>query len=154
MLNARASSVGFSERTQKNLRYIEQAFEGGEDVHVVTQVVNSLVGLVVFPWERLFLEHIRDVQLADLEQKGWPAWQYVVGGCTTLGELARFLRNGTSHSHIEFSSDSRHLDEVTIQVSNYPRGIGNDPDFVATIRADRLRDFCMLFAQFAHGIID
>lgn len=51
MLNPRSDALGLAERTRKNLFFIEAAFERGEDVHVITQVANSLLMLVVFPWE-------------------------------------------------------------------------------------------------------
>jgi hypothetical protein len=56
MLNPRSDALGLAERTRKNLLFIEGAFERGEDVHVITQVANSLLMLVVFPWERHFVD--------------------------------------------------------------------------------------------------
>ena len=49
-LSPRGTSEGFAQRTRKNLLYIEEASRSGADVHAVTQIVNSLLGLVVFPW--------------------------------------------------------------------------------------------------------
>lgn len=152
MLNSRASCIGFAERTEANLRFMQKAFEAGDDVHMITQVVNSLLGLVVFPWEKNFFQAMERRSLTQLDAEGWPRWTIKQGHCTTLWELIRFVRNGTSHGHIEFSSDSRHLPEVEIHVANYPR-FGELPNFVAAIRADHLLDFCIRFSRLAVGII-
>jgi hypothetical protein len=39
MLRSRNHSLGFAERTRKNLAYIEGAFAKEADVHVVTQIL-------------------------------------------------------------------------------------------------------------------
>src|SRR4051794_9423391 len=51
---SRNSRSGFAQRTLKNLSYIEQTREQSApaDVHVVTQLVLSMLGLVVIQWER------------------------------------------------------------------------------------------------------
>ncbi len=60
----------FAERTQKNLRYIQAAREQREGVHEVTQIVNSLLELVVFPWEKHFKKVTDSEKLEDLYEKG------------------------------------------------------------------------------------
>ncbi|HEX6367513.1 MAG TPA: HEPN family nuclease [Longimicrobium sp.] len=152
-LSPRAASEGFAERTRKNLLYVDEAFQAGADVHVITQLVNSLLGLVVFPWEKSVVERFRHIPLATLKEKGWPEWQLTTGQCSTLGQLIRCLRNGTSHGHIQFSSDSRLLNEVTIEVSNYPKWCAPDPDFEGSIRADELRDFCLKLTELVYNMV-
>ena len=44
---------GFSARTLKNLAYLDAARDEGADVHVVTQLVTSLLGLIVFPYQEI-----------------------------------------------------------------------------------------------------
>ena len=63
---SRNETEGFAIRTKKNMDFIVAAHDSGEDVHVVTQLVLSLLGMVVFPFERLhgFLWH---ETLTDLE---------------------------------------------------------------------------------------
>ncbi len=143
IINAsRNEALGFAYRTRKNLEYIEQAFASGADVHVVTQMANSLLGLVVFPWERHFIQHINKLSLAHLEAKGWPTWEMTRGSCETLGQLLRYLRNSVAHGHIIFSSDSRNLEQVTFEVSNFtPKS--QLPNWSARINAIQLRDFCL-----------
>jgi hypothetical protein len=86
-LASRNESMGFADRTKKNLQHIQKAFDAGHDVHVVTQVVNSLLGLVVFPWESHLDEVMQAIPLAELEQQRWPRWEITKGSCSTLGEL-------------------------------------------------------------------
>jgi len=47
MFNPRGHALGFAERTRKNLAHIERGFDAGADVHVVTLLANSLLGLIV-----------------------------------------------------------------------------------------------------------
>lgn len=54
-LASRSDSHGFAQRTLKNLEYIEKRRKAGDDVHVVTQRVLSLLGLVACPWERAWM---------------------------------------------------------------------------------------------------
>jgi hypothetical protein len=144
-LASRNDSLGFAERTRKNLKYIEESFKTGADVHVITQLVNSLLALIVFPWERLFLEHVQTLSLADLTRDGWPRWEIKSGSCDTLGQLIRYLRNGIAHGNIQFFSDNRYLNEVILEIANYPKPQASIPNWSAQIRGDQLREFCLRF---------
>lgn len=150
---SRGNSFGFAERTRKNLDYIEKAFKSNEDVHVVTQLVNSLLGLVVFPWEANFVKRIQSTSLHELSEKGWPQWNITAGTCETLGQLIRLLRNGVAHKHIEFSSESRLADRVVLTIWNC-RKKNEAPNWVASIRADHLRSFCQKFVELLRDTID
>ena len=115
---SRNETIGFAERTRKNLLFIEHAFRQGEDVHVITQLVTSLLGLVVFPWERGFQEQAKALRLCDLAAKGWPQWAMTGQPCETLGTLIRVLRHAIAHGNVKFSSDSRIIDEVSVEFEN------------------------------------
>ena len=93
----------FAERTRKNLRTIEDLQAKGGEAYEVTQLVNSMLGLLVFPRER-FLDQIPQTSLSDLEADGWPVPK-VVGDfpqARDLRELIRYLRNAIAHFNIEF----------------------------------------------------
>ena len=45
----RNTTEGFARRVRKNLDFIIKKCDEGEDVHEVTQLVTSLLGLIVFP---------------------------------------------------------------------------------------------------------
>ena len=92
----------------------------GEDspVHVVTQLVNSLLGMVILPREQYLELRNEATKLGDLVSQGWTEWDVTKGKADTLGQLARHIRNAAAHSHITFSSDSRYLHEVLITVED------------------------------------
>jgi hypothetical protein len=93
----------FAERTRKNLRTIEDLQAKGGEAYEVTQLVNSMLGLLVFPRER-FIARIPQTSLSDLEADGWPVPK-VVGDFSQAGdlrELIRYLRNAIAHFNIEF----------------------------------------------------
>ena len=151
-MNPRSDALGLASRTRKNLIFIEAAFERGEDVHVVTQVANSLLTLVVFPWERHFVDQIAAVPSTLADQR-WPAWKITRGSANTLGDLVRRIRNAAAHGHLQFSSDSRLLSEVTISLSDYlPHA--TEPFWTAEIPASDLRDFCYRFIDLIESHLD
>ena len=51
-MQTRNEAVGFAQRTRKNLKFVRQARDSGADVHLVSHVVNSLLGLVVVPQQK------------------------------------------------------------------------------------------------------
>jgi len=143
---SRNHALGFAERTRKNLEHIEKAFQTGADVHVVTQLANSLLGLIVFPWEKHFVARVETLKLDELVTQGWPQWAVSRGTCDTLGQLVRHLRNAVAHGHMTFSSDSRSVGEVAIEVADYRPGAA-EPHWCARIEAAALRKFCTRFIQ-------
>lgn len=106
----------FAERTRKNLNFIEQSLENGAEVFEVTQLVNSLLGLLVFPQQHYF-DHIPQKPLKELRQEGWPDVK-VVGDFQqhqNLRELMRYLRNAVSHFNLEFiANQNRQLQVVKV----------------------------------------
>lgn len=149
---SRNDALGFAARTKQNLLMIEKAFESGEDVHVVTQLIVSLLGLVVYPREKQLVKKVSSLRISDLEANGWPIWQQSKGEVETLGKLIDLLRHAVAHGNIQFSSDSRLLSEVSIDVENYRFG-KTTPNWKAHISAPELRDFCLRFIQLIEDTI-
>jgi hypothetical protein len=149
---SRNDALGFAARAKKNLAHIEQAFAAGADVHVVTQLGMSLLGLIVFPQERHLVERVSALDLSALEIEGWPRWQQDLGHVDTLGELIRYLRNAVAHGRLKFSSDARSIEDVSIEVENY-RPNEDVPNWRASIPAVELRDFCLRFVQLIEDTI-
>jgi MarR family transcriptional regulator, temperature-dependent positive regulator of motility len=52
-LPSRNDILGFAMRARENLRCIEEAFKASNEGHVVTQLICSLLGLIVFPQQRV-----------------------------------------------------------------------------------------------------
>ena len=156
MYVTRGEAIGFALRTRKNLEYIRDAFDRDEDVHVVTHVVNSLLGIVVVPKERYFEESFWSISLEELTRRGWPKWDVTIDEPTkkgshtaTLGDLIRHLRNATAHGRFRFGGepDSRHISEVKLIVEDAPSRVRN-PNWRAEIAGTDLFQFCLLLADY------
>ena len=156
MFVTRGEAIGFALRTRKNLEYVRHAFDSEEDVHVVTHVVNSLLGIVVVPKERYFEESFWSINLEELTKRGWPKWDVTIdeppknGSKTeTLGDLIRHLRNAAAHGRFRFSGkpDSRHLSELGLIVED-ASSRNRKPNWRAEIAGDGLYQFCLLLADF------
>lgn len=140
-LASRGDSLGFAERTKKNLLHIEHAYESGQDVHVVTQIVTSTLGLIVFPWEQMADSRIRGTSITTLDELGWPKWAETKPS-KGLGQLIRNLRNALAHGNVQFSSDDREASNVAISF------MSENGDWQATILAHDLKKFCLRFIDF------
>ena len=65
MTSARGKTTGFAESTLKNTEYVKHSFElhGPGEVHMVTQVMNSLLGLVIVPNQWGFNDSLKNQSL-------------------------------------------------------------------------------------------
>ena len=100
----------FAHRTRDNLEVLRnlQKIKPDVEVYEVTQLINSMLGLLVFPQQRYF-DHIPKTPLGELASQGWPIPK-VEGNypqVKDLLELFRYLRNSITHCNLEFLSDER-----------------------------------------------
>jgi len=98
----------FAFRTQKNLEAIDALVAAHGDAFEVTQLINSMLGLLVFPQQK-YVEDIPKTPLAELARTGWPIPQ-VRGDfeqVRDLNQLIRYLRNAVAHFNIQFIDDGR-----------------------------------------------
>jgi hypothetical protein len=96
----------FTVRTRHNLALIEAQKKVGNEVYETTQLINSLLGLLVLPRERM-LNEIPDLPVEELYARGWPKFK-IVGTAPlqdTLRPLVRALRNAVAHFNVEFASN-------------------------------------------------
>jgi hypothetical protein len=96
----------FARRTRDNLSQIQNLKRAGAPVYEVTALINSMLGLLVFPQQR-YIESIPETPIDILQKDGWPI-PAVVGEfpqVQNLRQLVRHLRNAISHFNIEFVSD-------------------------------------------------
>ena len=80
-------------------------------VYEVTQLINSLLGLIVLPQQNYFDEI--PLTLADLERAGWPRPSIqgkLPKDLNNLNDLMRYVRNSIAHFNIEFFAD--HTGEI------------------------------------------
>ena len=96
----------FARRTRDNLRQIQSLKDAGESVYEVTALINSMLGLLIFPQQK-FIDSIPELPLGTLEANGWPIPTVIENfpQVTNLRQLVRHLRNAISHFNIEFVSD-------------------------------------------------
>ena len=80
-LEGRNTLAGIGDRVHKNLAFIASARVGGADVHEVTQLLLSLLGLIVFPVQDRLKNKgaLKHVALSDLTTLGWPSWHFTIG---------------------------------------------------------------------------
>jgi len=135
----------FARRTLANLEYIE-AQRNNRDVYEVTQLINSLLGLLVFPQQR-FWERIKPVPLSELP---WAEFHMRTGHdrCTDLQQLVRYVRNSVSHFNVDFGRETGEIKQI--EMWNYnPRT--ERVDWRADITVEGLRDFAY---HFILGVMD
>jgi hypothetical protein len=152
MYASRNDSLGFAARTRENLEFVLDASSRGQHVHAVTQLVNSMLGLVCFPWEALVLDQAKQLPFETLPQDGWPKFVVTLGKCNTLHDLLRHLRNAVAHGHMTYSSDSLNPNEVEIRFEDRPNK-HSPVNWVASLRADDLKEFCHRFSKFVDDTI-
>ena len=98
----------FALRTRANLETIERLHAEGHKVYEVTQLVNSTLGLIVFPQQECF-NQIPETPLEEMKRNGWPVPK-VIGNFPDVRdfrELMRYLRNAISHFNIKFIGDGQ-----------------------------------------------
>lgn len=99
----------FASRTQENLLAIEKLKQSGHEVFETTQLINSMLGLLVFP-QQAYVDTIPETPIEELKQMGWPIPRehprYTQ--VTNLKQLIRYMRNAVAHFNIEFIADRQH----------------------------------------------
>ena len=100
----------FASRTRANLETLRDFQKAQSDVEVyeVTQLINSMLGLLVFPQQR-YIDRIPKTPLGELASQGWPSPK-VEGNypqVKDLRELVRYLRNAITHCNLQFLVDER-----------------------------------------------
>jgi hypothetical protein len=120
----------------------------GADVHIVTQLVISLQGLIVFPYEQLSRSGVtfKHLKLKDLEQNGWPKIVPFLGASDNLSDLLYHLRNAIAHRRVDFDSDSRAMSEVNITFRDRKPNASDDY-WAVKINAEALHQFVLCFCQ-------
>jgi hypothetical protein len=114
----------FARRTEANLRAIRRLASEGDasSAFEVTQLVNSMLGLLVFPQQR-YVGRIPKTPIADLASSGWPI-PAVVGNypqVRDLRQLVRMLRNAIAHCNLKFEAGGGNEIEALIVWNTEPR---------------------------------
>lgn len=100
------------DRTKSNLKFIENN-KGDYDVFEVTQLVNSLLGLLVYPKEEQYNRIPQDSMQKAMEDD-WPrsACKAKEGAADHLRDLVRRMRNAVVHFGIELKGEEEEIAHV------------------------------------------
>lgn len=98
----------FASRTRANLRAIEKLKSAGNEVFEATQLINSTLGLLVFPQQE-YVDAIPEIPLEELKRLGWPIPKCRSGAeqVQNLNQLIRYLRNAVAHFNLKFIGDAQ-----------------------------------------------
>ena len=106
----------FIYRTEENLRTIQGlAKSDNSKAFEVTQLINSLLGLIVLPKEKELIRGSDTLQ--RLEKDGWILPRRTGGNAkvSTLLQLVRQMRHGIAHWNIQFHSKNKAIVEIQIE---------------------------------------
>jgi hypothetical protein len=143
----------FAHRVRLNLEAIDAVVSvAPAKAHQVTQVVLTLIGLIVLPREAHYLEAAGDKTLPVLAAEGWPVWTIVQdasrrpgGAADTLGDLLWHLRSTIAAGQIRMTAGDRPFAEVSVYFDQQVAG-GEIVTWSASITARDLRVFCIKLA--------
>lgn len=142
----------FAERTRANLELVERtAADPGGSAHEFTQLVNSMLGLLVFPKEEYYTRIPRD-SLKQLRKKGWPVPDTAgdLPPAKDLRELIRYMRNAITHFNIEFHA-SGNGELVGLTLWNLDGGASGPKTWQAFFTGEQLRDLTFRFVDVLTG---
>lgn len=91
----------FAKRTKANLEYVQENVDSGK-VYEVTQLINSLLGLLIFPQQKYYdkLPHIfPDYEIQILMEK-CTSTNYKENKPKSFKNILRHLRNSIAHKRI------------------------------------------------------
>lgn len=112
----------FISRTKKNLELVLMHPE--LEFNEITQFMNSMVGLLIFPKE-VFFNRIRSLSLDKFEENHWPKPEIIlwmgVGSDDpsfknqriNLRQIIIAMRNSVSHASFNFESTGQEIEKVT-----------------------------------------
>jgi hypothetical protein len=138
----------FAERTRTNLELVEDHVKRAPGTAFeFTQLVNSMLGLLVFPTER-YHSRIPPTPLSDLRESGWPVpvASENLPDPPDLRSFVRYLRNAIAHFNIKFEADGRgQLTGLTVWNRRGGRSAGKT--WQATFTAEQLREITHRFIE-------
>lgn len=127
------------------------------EVHPITQLTNSFLGLMLFPWTELVDEKTRSLKMVELYKQGWPEIAIELDDSSeidsgTLHGVIGHLRNSICHQRFQFSSENTNPDFVKITFED-ARGKNARVNWRATIMAADLKAFCTKFIELVRGVV-
>ena len=97
-------TADFAKRTLQNLNYVQEgALRGEAGVYEVTQLWNSLLGLIVLRHEHV-INRLPMIPMNELSPQGWPLLTTAGDEPPSVPALVRCLRNAVAHFNVEFNA--------------------------------------------------
>jgi hypothetical protein len=139
----------FALRTLSNLDHIKM-LKGSQGTYPVTQLWNSLLGLIVLPHENHRYK-IPDRPMREYEAEGWPHITMDGTEPESLRDLLHNLRNSVAHFNVDFIvGRDREISAVKVWTeanSSGPRRAKGSVDWVGRIRVEDLERLARLIAK-------
>ena len=136
----------FIARTQKNLKAIECLKQKGGEVYEVTQLLNSMLGLLIFPKERRLYEKIQPKSWDTMVEEGWPLPSEEYPHVSDLEHLITNMRNAVAHCNIELIPE--HGEIISIEFRDYPWGDNHkEPHWKGVYDVASLRTFIYMLLE-------
>ena len=136
-------------RTMANLEFIEHhAQKSGP--YEVTQLINSFLGALAHPWERLSND-LNELSLEMAQRNGWPRIPKERDNDRnpkTIGDLVRFVRNALAHGNIEHLP-GQDGEIRALKIWNLDRGRRTWGSVVTT---DSIRELLVKFVELAEKL--
>ncbi|GAA5343239.1 MAG: hypothetical protein canaca05_07390 [Anaerolineaceae bacterium] len=134
----------FISRTEKNLRAIEKLSREGESVYEVTQLINSLLGLLVYPKENFF-DEIPEITRETMINQGWPLPDEEISQIQNLRDLVKNMRNAVAHINIEFSANKNEIEGIRFKNYAIHDKDRENPLWIGEYRLEPLKSFVDMF---------
>ncbi|MBR1236482.1 HEPN family nuclease [Bradyrhizobium sp. AUGA SZCCT0182] len=141
----------FARRTRKNLNTIDELSKVNPKKYFeVTQLVNSAIGLLMFPQQEFF-DAIPKTSIAELKKQGWPIPLFEHGAEKTqnLRDLARNMRNSFAHFNVDFKPEKGSI--AGIYLWNRPQE-KQPPNWICYLSIQDLREIFERFAKLVEKI--
>lgn len=124
-------------RTEKNLQAIKNLRKQSTEVFEVTQLINSLLGLLVYPRERI-IEKVQEISWEMMKREGWPLPTGINAQVPNLEQLVRHMRNSLVHLNFELLQSQGEI--VGMRFFSRP---GRD-NWVGEYEIDQLEEFVFM----------
>lgn len=137
----------FAKRTLENYKNYYGRFD-------VTQLINSMIGLLVFPKEGFEKLNITDDMVDDniLSKLLTGIQKNTYAEKNTLKNIVKHMRNAVSHSHVVFCGEKPPVNSDPIEIKSVKFKDADTrkspkPEFEMEISIDTLKEFLISFAE-------
>ena len=140
--NPRTNLKEYAKFTKENLQCLVELAKNDNSIHVLTQTVNSLLGLIVWPYQEQKMSYTDSGELPTGCVEGMDEWKTILNGDkSTRNEFLRRLRNATAHKDIHFVSPQGS------SLNGYVVFRDNKSDWSAKIKGKELYQLCLDLAN-------